>query len=151
VGFDGTGKVELMGKYVDSFYMQWYDFYTDVNGNTYPYVDATVQSPFLVYQNKHREMTDYVLNRVVTPRILSVYTQYASRIYAMWSNQDLNTDCLYILSKSNKCGVNYEFGAWTPEAFSAFIREINWASALFANLKGHGLFQFSFTPLTWMP
>ena len=150
VGFDGTGKVELMSSYVDSFYMQWYDFYTDVNGNTYPYVDASaVDSPFLKHLNNHKAMTSYILDRVVTSRIKNIYSVHGKKIYAMWSNQDLDTDCLYILSKSNKCGVNFEFGAWSPEAFNAFIREINWSSELFRNLKGHGIFQFSFTPISW--
>ena len=144
VGFDATGKVGALAGHVDAFYLQFYDFYYPV-----PYVDSSPKSPFILYANNPQALADYVLQRVVSAKMSTVYSTYRNQIYAMWSIQNLNANCLYPLH--GVCGANWEFGGWTPSAFNEFIRIIKSRSELFGGFKAHGIFQFSFVPLNWWP
>ena len=141
-GFDQTGLISSSASYVDKFYIQLYDFYTPT-----PNVDATPNSPFLLYKNQPQVMGDFVLNQVLSAATMSVYQKYAGQIMAMWSNQNLAGGCLYPLP-SGQCGSVNEFGSWSAQNMNAFISYVKQKSPTMASLT-HGLFQYSFTPSSW--
>jgi hypothetical protein len=140
IGFDQTAKLQQMASYVDSFYLQFYDFYKTVSGSTMNFVAQNpTTSPWLIYQNSPTLMKDYVIHTALTADHLRVYNSFGSQIYAMYSIQDLSSNCIYPLNGT--CGINYELGSWQKNQIGAFIQQM--ADAL-GNMKGHGLFQFSF-------
>jgi hypothetical protein len=143
VGYDQVTVVQKMASYTDSFYLQFYDFYYPTPG-----IDSTVDSPFLTYLNDAVQMVQYIINpRVLKGSLIQVYQTYQSKIYAMWSIQSLTNNCTYTLDGT--CGLNHEFGAWSPASFNDFYQLIIQTS-IFKNLN-HGIFQFSFVPLNWLP
>ena len=143
VGFDQVGIISTMASYTDSFYVQFYDFYYPTIG-----IDKTPSSPFLTYQNQPTQIAQYILNPLVMKsNLVQVYNQFQGKIYAMWSIQDLTGNCRYPLD-TGLCGLNFEFGSWSPVAFNAFYQQII-QSDLFKNMN-HGIFQFSFVPFSWL-
>lgn len=142
-GFDQTGLIQTNIAFVDKFYIQLYDFYFPTAG-----VDATPNSPFLLYKDQPQAMGDFVLTKALTAAQLALYQQYPSKIMAMWSNQNLAGSCLYPLP-SGMCGANNEFGSWSAASMTAFITYIKSKSPAMASLS-HGLFQYSFTPTSWV-
>jgi hypothetical protein len=143
VGFDQTGKINSMVNFIDKFYIELYDFYTPTAG-----VNATPDSPFLLYQNQPQMMADFVLNKVLNAAQLTQYAQHSDKIMAMWSSQNIPGPCLYPLN-DGRCGINNELGSWTGPNVNAFIQYIKSQSPAMAALD-HGLFQYSFTNPSWV-
>ena len=141
-GFDQTGLISASASFVDKFYVELYDFYTPT-----PNVDATSSSPFLLYRNQPQVMGDFVLNQVLAAH-LPVYQKYSNQIMAMWSIQNLAGGCLYPLP-SGQCGSVNEFGSWTASNMNAFIAYVKNKAPTMATLS-HGLYQYSFTPTSWV-
>jgi hypothetical protein len=142
-GFDETNTITKMASFVDFFYAEWYDLY-----NASGALDNVASSPFLTYKNNPSAMASYIMSQTVTSSIIKTYTAYAKKIYVMWSNQDLGTNCLYPL-KGTACGANHEFGTWSPAALNQFLRLMA-GNAPFNQVAGQGFFQFSFTNPSWM-
>jgi hypothetical protein len=144
IGFDAVGAMNTQAPFVDKMYLQIYDLY-----HPYAYVGATQDSRFLTYKNDPNTMGDFILNTVLGANIMNAYTQYSQKIMLMWSNQNLVGTCLYPLDGKMNCGANYEFGVWEPDAYNAFVNYVKNKSPSLRNLK-HGLFQYSFTPPSWV-
>lgn len=143
VGYTQVGVFGLYGDVVDAFYLEMYDFYV--------YNSATLQ----LVQNSDvgvDKSAEFIteLNANVWTHFLPYY-EYA-KVQFMWSVQDsANTDCYYPDSPST-CGIKKDFGAgWTVDGYLNFIAQLN---AMYPNKFGnkpHGIFQFSFIPLSWFP
>ena len=143
VGFDQVGIVSAMQSYTDAFYVQFYDFYYPTVG-----IDKTGSSPFLTYRNQPAQIVEYIMNPLVMKtNLVQVYSQLQNKIFAMWSIQDLTGNCRYPLD-TGLCGLNYEFGSWSPVAFNGFYQQII-QTLLFKNMN-HGIFEFSFVPFSWL-
>ena len=139
-GFD---QPSIINAGYDKVYIQLYDFYSPV-----AYVDSTANSPFLLNLNNPSEMVNYVLNAAVASSLLDVYSANTGSVMAMWSTQNLAGNCIYPES-NGFCGINNEFGSWSAAEFSNFISQLQAKSSVFAQLK-HGIFQFSYTPTSWL-
>jgi len=141
-GFDGVGKIQAG---FDKVYVELYDFYSP---KAYAAQDA-VSSPFLIHRGDPAGMADYILKEALTPYQLEEYGKHPSVVMAMWSSQNLNGLCIHPDDNMNICGINYELGSWGPDAFNSFINQIRSVSPVMASLS-HGIFQFSYTPKSWM-
>ena len=144
IGYDALGTLSTQAAFVDKLYLQLYDLY-----QPYRNVGPTADSRFLVFKNNAATMGDFILNTVLSSQILSAYAQYSDKVMLMWSNQNLVGSCLYPLDGKTNCGANNEFGLWDPDAYNAFLSYVKGKSPVLNNLK-HGLFQYSFTPPSWV-
>jgi len=146
IGFDETGTINKWSDFVDEFYLQVYDLYTPQAS-----IDRTPDSRFLTLNGDAAAMASYIADDVLGAKIWSVYDQFAGQITLMWSNQSLSSDCVYPLNSGN-CGVNNEFGSWSPEAFNAFLVEFGKKMAGKISNSAQieqALFQFSFVSQKW--
>ena len=150
LGFDETGKMQKMASYVDSFYLEFYDFYWPYSG-----IDMTMNSPWITNMNNSTAILNYMINEGLgglSGSIINMYKRIPSQIYAMWSIQNRNNNCLYPLTSGSivdMCGINYEFGAWSPSAFNDFVR-LAYENHVFSMFNGQGIFQFNFLPPSWV-
>jgi hypothetical protein len=144
IGFDDRKKIAAL-TYYDEFYLEFYDFYVP-----YSNVDKSkTDSRFVVYKNNPVSMANYITSTIMQPGIVAGYAGHTSKLNAMWSLQSTLGGCIYPL-KDGTCYTNYEFGIWRPDTVNAFIRQITSVSPLFKSMN-HGLFQYNFTPKTWIP
>lgn len=151
LGFDAVGR---MNTYIASgvvnggVYLEFYDFYYPK-----PRVDSSLESPFLLNVNNATAMVEIVANHMVTSDIWTAIQVATANypdmpIYPMWSIQNIEkTSCIFPLG--NQCGLNYEFGNWSPVAFNQFIQQINVAVPALQPLQ-HGIFQYNFMPFSWV-
>jgi hypothetical protein len=139
IGYDMTGSFLLYDKYVDQYYMEMYDFYNPSNGATFDYASSSLL-------NNPTAFVSLLMNTILPSIILN---KYNSKCVFMWSNQQNNpAGCLYNLGGLN-CGVNNDFGIWSPSAVNQFLAQVKLAHPIFAS-QPHAFFQFSFTPPSWM-
>jgi hypothetical protein len=137
IGYDQTGSLSLYDKYVDQFYLEMYDFYNPANGATFDYAGSTLL-------NNPTAFITLLMNTII-PTLIG---KYNSKTVFMWSNQQKNpAGCLYNLGAD--CGVNNDFGVWSPAAVNQFLVQVKQAKPIFAS-QPHAFFQFSFTPPSWM-
>ena len=141
LGYQSGPQMAAWDSVVDAFYLQFYDFYYT------PYVDATPDSPFLLYLNDPAGLVGFTLDTVLEGKSED-QTKYGPKVSVMWSMQNLGTGCIFPLNDGS-CGVNFEFGAgWSAQAFNEYLKEFRMRSP---NLgyKPQGIFQYSFVPQSW--
>lgn len=140
-GYPPTAVVNLFDSVMDEIYSEFYDFYYT------PFVDSTLESPFLTFLNDPAALSDFTLATVLEGRSEST-TLYGPKTNVMWSLQSLNGSCVYPLTDGS-CGINYEFGAgWSAAAVNQFLQDISKKSPNLGSLP-QGFFQFSFVPISW--
>jgi hypothetical protein len=142
IGWDDVTKFAAL-PWVDVFYLQMYDLYDRTGA-----LDRTRRSPFLIYQNNPQGLVNYLLNVLIAPWIKAQYNIYAHKIYAMWSLQSPNNQCLYIYT-NGVCVGNSEFGVWTGSAFNLFINKLRAAWPAMRTAR-HGIYHFGLLPLSWV-
>lgn len=141
LGYQPFTQMSQWDSVIDDFYLQFYDYYYQ------PYVNATPNSPFLLYKNDPETLADFTVSTVLEGKSEDP-TKYNDKVLVMWSLQTMSNTCRYPLGNGT-CGINDEFGAgWTPEAFNTYLKEFRRASPNLGK-KPQGLFQFSFTPQSW--
>ncbi|TEB16915.1 hypothetical protein C9890_0546 [Perkinsus sp. BL_2016] len=141
LGYQSGPQMAAWDSVVDAFYLQFYDYYYT------PYVDATADSPFLLYLNDPASLVGFTLDTVLEGKSED-QTKYGPKVSVMWSMQNLGTGCIFPLNDGS-CGVNFEFGAgWSAQAFNEYLKEFRMRSP---NLgyKPQGIFQYSFLPQSW--
>jgi hypothetical protein len=142
IGWDDVSKFDAL-PWVNVWYLQMYDLY-DRSGA----LDRTSRSPFIVYRNNPQGLVNYFMNVLITPYIRTQYNNHASKIFAMWSIQSPNNQCLYIYS-NGVCVGNSEFGLWSGSAFNLFINKLMYAWPAMRTAR-HGLYHFGLLPLSWI-
>jgi len=150
IGFDQVKLLKSMQTWVDHFYVQMYDFYVPgINAIT---KKLHIANPFIGHVNDPSVIAEWVKSEVLSdPGVAKMYSKFGSQIYVMWSAQNAaSTDCMYPLKSTNMCGRHYEFGTFTASAFNQFISIVTDPSyGIFANVLGHGIFEFDLMPLGW--
>jgi hypothetical protein len=140
-GYTQVGILGTHDSFVDDFYFQLYDFYAR---GIYP--AQLVQNTDVDYEDVVSFIT--VLNQSVWYQQLAYYEHPKTRF--MWSTQHSNDgNCLYPLGPGT-CGAKEDFGAWSLKGFLSFVDTVK---ALFPTKfgnKGHGIFQFSLIPNSWV-
>ena len=145
-GFEVTTGFDVLSKIAepafDKVYGQFYDFYAP---QAFAAQSAS-ESPFVLKKDDAAAMADYVMNEAIPGNILRRYEGYKDKLLVMWSNQNIGGTCIYG-DGSGRCGINYEFGLWSPSAFNHFLKEMK-SRGVFGSMN-HGIFQFSFMPQSW--
>jgi hypothetical protein len=142
IGFDQLG---LIGDdFTDEYFLQVYDLYAPTAS-----IGKTTSSRFLTLKNNPEALADYIINEATTEAIWKRYSENLATVTMMWSTQNLASGCIYP-SSTGKCGVNYEFGSWGPDAFNKFILALQRKQPIAAKVE-HAIFQFNYTPYSWMP
>jgi hypothetical protein len=148
IGFDDVKLLTKLRPFVDHFYLQFYDLYTQTQSK----VTASVEtSPFITFRNDPVGLANWIKTEILEmPGMNKMYKESPHQLYIMWSSQNkASTDCLYPLKGS--CGHDIGFGTWTPKAFNSFINLItnNPQYNLFPGVGGHGIFEFDLMPTGW--
>jgi hypothetical protein len=146
IGYDDSKRIEYFDKFVDYLFLQAYDFY-------YPYIgsDATSDSIFIQYENQPDKLVSVIMSKILTNTILSLYEGKWAKIQLMWSTQTLTTtDCLYT-TNSGTCGLNNEFGSWSPDSVNLFFQMLLAADPRMKQIRGHGLYTVNFLSNEWLP
>ena len=137
IGYDASGQVASYPG-ADEIYMELYDFYVNNAPRlTLVQVDSSNDTP--------SAFVETLVKNVLEPYV-SKYTD--SKMKFMWSVQAKSQQsCLYPLGSG--CGSSDDFGLFTAPAFNQFIQLI---TAQYPVLSGrsHGIFQFSFVPVSWL-
>jgi hypothetical protein len=140
-GYPQVGVLGTHSNFTDDFYFQLYDFY--VRG-IYP--AKLVQNTDVARD----DVTGFIsiLNSTVWYQQLPYYEHPKARF--MWSVQHSESgDCLYPASPTN-CGAKRDFGAWSINGFMSFVETLKVLFPTKFGNKAHGIFQFSFTPNSWL-
>lgn len=137
IGYDATGQVASYPG-ADEIYMELYDFYVNnAPSLTLVQVDASNDTP--------SQFVETLVKNVFEPYV-SKYTD--SKMKFMWSVQAKSQQsCLYPLGSG--CGSSDDFGLFTAPAFNQFMQLIIAQYPVFAG-RSHGIFQFSFVPVSWL-
>ena len=149
IGFDEYAKLKLLSPFVDIFYLQMYDFYTQ---SVRHITKELATSPFSANRDNPRAIAEWIRDEVLTdPDMFAVYRKYRKRIYIMWSVQAKgSSDCIYPLKGT--CGSHYECGLFSPASFNHFMNLVtnDPRLTLFPGVMGHGIFQFNLLRTDWL-
>lgn len=135
IGFDTTSSISQYGA-SDEFYLELYDFYK-------------VGAPKLtLIQTLASDSPTSFFEKVSSETLASFVAAYDDRRFEfMWSVQAKSRrDCLYPLGTG--CGSSDDFGMFSASEFGTFL---DLAQSKYPQLSGrsHGIFQFSFVPISW--
>ena len=138
LGYDNTGSAASYAG-ADEFFVELYDFYVNnAPSLTLVQVDSSNATP--------SAFVSELVNKVLGPYV-SKYTD--SRFKFMWSVQAKSRlDCLYPLGAG--CGSKDDFGLFSGPAFNQFLQLIRDQYPVFNGSRSHGIFQFSFIPVSWL-
>ena len=136
IGFDTVSGISQYPS-TDEFYLEMYDFYK-------------VGAPQLTLLQTSASQTPAAFLATLDQETLASFVSKYNdaRFQFMWSVQAKSrTSCIYPLGSS--CGLKDDFGLYSAPDFGTFLDLVQ---AKYPQLSGknHGLFQFSFTPVTWL-